>query len=267
LRKVFRFLFRDACSEVDAREGQILFVAGLPKSGTSWLERMLAEIPGYSSFLPPHTTIQDHNLRDTTFEAVRGRRVAIKMHTRGTRENISILKRNMIKYCIMYRDLRDVAVSWYFYLRNIALDHPLHDIVKEMNVDEGIDYFLENDNDSDSLILYMQWLQNWFNNRDYCNSILVRYEDLIEDTYGELARLLNFYEIKLDENEINAIVKKHEFRNTTGRVPGEHDVASFNRKGIVGDWHNYFTTEHKEKFKRIAGQFLIETGYERDVNW
>lgn len=39
------------------------------------------------------------------------------------------------------------------------------------------------------------------------------------------------------------------------------------RKGIIGDWKNHFTEEHKELFKKIAGQLLIEEGYEKDLKW
>jgi len=39
------------------------------------------------------------------------------------------------------------------------------------------------------------------------------------------------------------------------------------RKGIVGDWRNLFTQKHKDYFKEMAGQLLIDLGYEHDLNW
>jgi len=39
------------------------------------------------------------------------------------------------------------------------------------------------------------------------------------------------------------------------------------RKGQVGGWREHFRDEHKAAFKRVAGQYLIELGYERDLNW
>jgi hypothetical protein len=39
------------------------------------------------------------------------------------------------------------------------------------------------------------------------------------------------------------------------------------RKGMRGDWKNHFNTEHKEKFKKIAGEYLIRFGYEHDMDW
>ncbi len=39
------------------------------------------------------------------------------------------------------------------------------------------------------------------------------------------------------------------------------------RRGQIGSWREHFKAEHKEAFKRVAGQSLIELGYERDLNW
>ncbi len=39
------------------------------------------------------------------------------------------------------------------------------------------------------------------------------------------------------------------------------------RKGVTGDWKNYFSDKHKKIFKEIAGDLLIELGYEKDNNW
>ena len=39
------------------------------------------------------------------------------------------------------------------------------------------------------------------------------------------------------------------------------------RRGQIGSWREHFNNEHKAAFKKIAGQYLIELGYERDLNW
>jgi hypothetical protein len=39
------------------------------------------------------------------------------------------------------------------------------------------------------------------------------------------------------------------------------------RKGRTGDWQNHFTEAHKNAFKAVAGDALIELGYEGDVGW
>ena len=39
------------------------------------------------------------------------------------------------------------------------------------------------------------------------------------------------------------------------------------RKGIVGDWKNYFNKEAREIFNHYAGDQLIKLGYEKDRSW
>jgi len=39
------------------------------------------------------------------------------------------------------------------------------------------------------------------------------------------------------------------------------------RKGIIRDWKNYFTREHKKLFKEVAGRLLIREGYEKNTKW
>lgn len=39
------------------------------------------------------------------------------------------------------------------------------------------------------------------------------------------------------------------------------------REGIIGSWKKYFTAKHKELFKAIANDLLIQLNYEKDINW
>ena len=39
------------------------------------------------------------------------------------------------------------------------------------------------------------------------------------------------------------------------------------RRGQIGSWREHFQEEHKAALKQVAGQYLIELGYERDLDW
>jgi hypothetical protein len=39
------------------------------------------------------------------------------------------------------------------------------------------------------------------------------------------------------------------------------------RKGMIGDWRNHFTPEHTRAFKRVAGDLLMQLGYEASLDW
>jgi len=36
------------------------------------------------------------------------------------------------------------------------------------------------------------------------------------------------------------------------------------RRGVIGDWQNHFTDEHRVAFTEVAGRQLVELGYEAD---
>jgi Sulfotransferase domain len=52
-----------------------------------------------------------------------------------------------------------------------------------------------------------------------------------------------------------------------GRERGQEDVTSFYRKGVAGDWKNFFTERDKQIYKEEAGELLIRLGYENDHDW
>jgi hypothetical protein len=55
--------------------------------------------------------------------------------------------------------------------------------------------------------------------------------------------------------------------NTGGRLQGEEDVRSHYRKGVAGDWKNYFKKEHKAYFKENFSDLLIKLKYETSQDW
>lgn len=96
----------------------------------------------------------------------------------------------------------------------------------------------------------------------------IKYEELVEDP-KRLGGLLQFLGVKSDPGTVDWIVDTCRFeRFAEGRKRGEADPNSEYRKGIIGDWRNYFTERDKEQFKRSeAGRLLIELGYEKDDGW
>lgn len=48
---------------------------------------------------------------------------------------------------------------------------------------------------------------------------------------------------------------------------GVQQIGSPIRRGLPGEWRNYFSDDTKRWFRRIAGKELIELGYERDDDW
>jgi hypothetical protein len=96
----------------------------------------------------------------------------------------------------------------------------------------------------------------------------VRYEDLLVRPNEEVGRLLGFLGVDTEERLVESCVNSASFeRLSRGRERGQEDPSSFYRKGVAGDWRNYFSEEDRRVFKEEAGELLIRLGYEDDLDW
>jgi hypothetical protein len=184
--------------------------------------------------------------------------------------------RGMKNVIIVYRDGRDVMVSWYHHCLlpgeygNNRLVNKTRKSVSfkdyeniRKNMPEFIEYaFTRQKHPGFS---YSDFIKFWHNRNDV---VYVRYEDLKKNTIEELRRIVFERSGKqLFVNEAKNIVEEFSFSRMTGRKPGEEKKTSFIRKGIVGDWRNYFCQRAKKVFDFYAGAYLIKLGYEEDHAW
>lgn len=169
---------------------------------------------------------------------------------------------------VIIRDLRDTLVSLYFSLK---VSHPLisdnvaegHRKLNELKTEEeGLLYVID-ERGLPSANIQTSWLPV----RQSGDAIFLRYEDLIADEYDGFAKIMDYCQINVSSSYLKRIVDENSFARRAGRKPGEEDVSSHYRKGVSGDWKNHFTDHIKAEFKQKFGQLLIDTGYEKDLNW
>ena len=85
----------------------------------------------------------------------------------------------------------------------------------------------------------------------------------------EIKKISNFVdpELEIDEEKIKALFINSHLKTKTARNNGEEKSNSFLRKGISGDWKNYFDSNCVEIFKHYSKDMLINLGYEEDNKW
>jgi hypothetical protein len=200
------------------------------------------------------------------------------------------------------RDPRDILVSGYFSHKHshstknadFLLIHrkKLH----ELSIEDGLIEEMHYEKNTLSNLL------NWdYNDENIYES---SYEKMIKDTPKELYKAFDFidfiykpnlfihilypfiaysnrihfkyprffpFRIKLKgipPKSIKRIIVNSDFKQLTkGRKKGEENKKSHYRKGVSGDWKNYFTEMHKEEFKKHYGEGLIRLGYESGNKW
>lgn len=90
----------------------------------------------------------------------------------------------------------------------------------------------------------------------------VRYEDLVQDAFPHLMRILKHLGVDCSEEIVRACIDAASFENLSkGRSQGQEDAKSFFRKGIADDWKNYMTTAQIQRFNARSGGMLEELGY------
>lgn len=167
------------------------------------------------------------------------------------------------KVFIVIRDLRDTLVSLYFSVRNShemvnPAQQALRDALRTNNIAEGMILLMEK-----RLHVSAEIQKTWISSEH----LLVRYEDLIRNERAGFKKIISYCDIQVRDAALNAVIDLHSFEKRAGRKPGEEDVNSHHRKGIVGDWQNYFDQKLTDEFKKRYGDVLIKTGYEKNLNW
>ncbi len=159
---------------------------------------------------------------------------------------------------IVLRDLRDTLVSRYFSTRN---SHPLDPAGKiqaaraelcALPIEEGLSRLMEHEGMMRTARIQQSWLHS--------GEIVLWYEDLIADDVGQFEKLFNErLKLKLSAKFIRHAVELNRFEAIYRRKPGEEDVHSHGRKGVAGDWRNYFTPELEAQFQDRFGSLLTAT--------
>jgi len=88
--------------------------------------------------------------------------------------------------------------------------------------------------------------------------LLIRYEDLLENTLHELKKIYNFLEIPIDKNEIINIIKKYSFENLSPESKGIGTTRQFAK---AGKWKEVFSQEEQKIIEEFEGNKLSELGY------
>jgi hypothetical protein len=248
----------------------ILFIAGLPKSGSTWIEKMVSSYDGYHEFLLPAIAkhelatggSHDFEMPEDMFDDMKDMLVLTKMHSHGSKNNVSVLETAGINYVILHRDLRDVAVSYHFYVHNTPW-HPEHKLHHNKSVQEGLAVFGKR-----MLPAYVKWVRSWKENAVKEHSVQLRYEDMLVDPIKGMTRVATLFELDNSLETVSRIVEANSFKKMSGgRKQGEGSNSAFARKGVAGDWKNHFTPDLREQYGALLADFLIETDYETDDSW
>jgi hypothetical protein len=167
------------------------------------------------------------------------------------------------------RDPRDTLVSLYFSLLASHYPRRAHatrrDELAVLSPEEGLLHLIESDA---GLERSAQIQRSWIGSGTPRIQML-RFEDLVTRDVELLVPLLaDHCKIGVHRDLIEKAVIENRFEKLSGgRAAGEEEASAHYRKGVAGDWHNYFSPPVTAAFKKHYGNLLIAAGYERDFEW
>jgi len=165
------------------------------------------------------------------------------------------------------RDGRDVITSGTFdWLLKDAAGTDRHEYFVNKITNPGLKRFFDNE-------VIELWAQYWTNpvvafELIEPDTLLIRYEEMIDNQVQVLKKITGYLNISDDDKLLLECVNRSNFKVLSGgRNRGEEVATAKTRKGVVGDWKNYFTKQDGQLFDRLAGDILFKYGYENDRHW
>lgn len=238
----------------------VWLVCEYPKSGGTWLARMLAlclRVPFCEFSLMP---ISSSCVTFSHWRYDPGRR----------------------RCYYIYRDGRDVLVSLFYHRMRIVHQHPstpagvrwarrhpyllsdAHGQLDQIRLFRvfAADVLGDTAGGFDWARHVLEWQQ-----ADPARVKMIQYEQLLERTRDMVVECLRFSGRSCSEQQIDHAVGFFSFQAMSGREVGEEDRGAFVRKGIAGDWVNHFDRETAQHFQSHSGDALRKLGYIRDAGW
>jgi len=255
-----------------------IYVIGFPKSGNTWLARMLAEMT--RSNIAVSTPMDVVNAADNSSER-NGRYVIHKEHV--VKDVDGVLQSKVI---YIVRDVRDVLVSWFFHCNRWIRPESIignalckrylnHEVKKSINILRSsieAEFIAEMRyrlrlllrGKSDRMIIggWSEHVHFWT-----CEPsvVVVKYEDLLKDTEGELRRIAISLGLAIDFGQIPRVVfnqsfkkKKIDFQNK-----GDDKNSRFLRSGKAGSWKDFLDISTVKKIECKHADIMNKFGYIR----
>jgi len=238
----------------------------IPKGGTHLLAETMMHITGKKpQSIGLNVAVQE--IDDALNSLASDRFIQNHLYYSGEKNNL--LEKHDVVVFLMIRDPRDEIISNTYYTREFYLGP--WEYTKGLTFDENIMELIVGGSGYKKIIphannidaVYRSFIP-WLNNPRVC---CIRFEDLVgargggsdQKQYECIKKIAEHLDINLSDDQINCFMPKIFGKNTAG-------MSTF-RSGKIGAWKTHFNKEHIKAFKDVAGQLLIDLGYEESFDW
>lgn len=193
--------------------GNRYFIACVPKSGSTFLSKAIAEITGYgyTHYFDEVGFVSEQNLSEIKMCDTILDNLVVHQHILGSKENLKYLNMFGIRPVVLVRNIFDCLLSLRDHMHIEGLEWPFM-----FYVDNAF-YKLSEAQQKDFLVQfaapwYVNFYSSWVDaiNRNKIKALLITYEDLIADKFAVLSKVLAHYEHRDFPKCINRVIDELE---------------------------------------------------------
>lgn len=224
--------------------GRHIFIACIPKSGSTFLKNVLVGLTGYRDAFMVYTPGQfEQDIYLPVLESVADVDTVTQQHCRGSDANVQIMQGFGIRPVVLVRNIFDCVVSLLdFYDRGAFSNSFFRSDYGSLDEETKLDLLIDN-----LVPWYFQFVASWslVEKQRRLDLMWLRYEDLIGDKPETIKNILDFYGLAAPMRGIEQCVREIEARKRTTR---------FN-KGIAGRGESRLSDSQKQRIKSYARYF------------
>lgn len=278
-RRLWRRTLRDLTLARQQQSGlssaPVFFANSFPKSGTHLLTQVLEGFPligaAVNTGLPAVVMYEGASGRERNNAEIFKELGRLSNgdigygHLHSRPEIVEFLTRSGVCAYFILRDPRDVVISHVHYVTKIEPNHVHHDYYANTltNFDERLRTSIlgipEVEHPFPDIAGRFAPFLGWLLHPEVLN---IKYEDFLENRTATVRKVLNH---AVTRGFKPNMPEEQAVEQLEGMIDPQRSPTF--RQGKSGGWKTQFSPEHKALFKQIAGEMLIELGYEKDLDW
>ena len=265
-------------------EKKMVWIFGSPRSGSTWLGKQLLNHPENifwnEPYLGVHFAIKSSHVNRNHYLFSESQKKnwlpelkkfilsCAYIHTQTRQKNLIIKEPNgsmgsgillecfpNSKLIFLLRDGRDVVDSLIDAHRPNSWNKDLSSKILDSQIKRNVHI----EKYSKTWVHLTNFVLSVYNNHNPHLRLLVKYENLRNDTFDEVKKIYNLLNIDIEDHEIEKLIEKYKFENISKSETGPGKMT---RSAKPGNWEKNFSKEEKDLMKKVMGPTLRKLGYE-----